>query len=83
VGDPFKDTSGPSLNILIKLMSMVSVVFAGVTVRYAAADAKWLRMWAERDRRDSRDIRDKKSQEAWQCYASPPVFFVPCVPFVP
>ncbi|MCH5375039.1 MAG: V-type H(+)-translocating pyrophosphatase, partial [Planctomycetes bacterium] len=35
VGDPFKDTSGPSLNILIKLMSMVSVVFAGVIVRYA------------------------------------------------
>lgn len=32
VGDPFKDTSGPSLNILIKLMSMVSVVFAGVVV---------------------------------------------------
>ncbi len=32
VGDPFKDTSGPSLNILIKLMSMVSVVFAGLTV---------------------------------------------------
>ena len=32
VGDPFKDTSGPSLNILIKLMSMVSIVFAGVTV---------------------------------------------------
>jgi K(+)-stimulated pyrophosphate-energized sodium pump len=32
VGDPFKDTSGPSLNILIKLMSMVSVVFAGVIV---------------------------------------------------
>ena len=31
VGDPFKDTSGPSLNILIKLMSMVSVVFAGLT----------------------------------------------------
>ncbi len=30
VGDPFKDTSGPSLNILIKLMSMVSVVFAGL-----------------------------------------------------
>ncbi len=28
IGDPFKDTSGPSLNILIKLMSMVSVVFA-------------------------------------------------------
>jgi K(+)-stimulated pyrophosphate-energized sodium pump len=34
VGDPFKDTSGPSLNILIKLMSMVSVVFAGIVVRY-------------------------------------------------
>jgi len=32
VGDPFKDTSGPSLNILIKLMAMVSVVFAGLTV---------------------------------------------------
>ena len=35
VGDPFKDTSGPSLNILIKLMSMVSVVFAGLIVRYS------------------------------------------------
>ena len=34
VGDPFKDTSGPSLNILIKLMSMVSVVFAGLIVQY-------------------------------------------------
>jgi len=34
VGDPFKDTSGPSLNILIKLMSMVSVVVAGVTVAF-------------------------------------------------
>ncbi len=34
VGDPFKDTSGPSLNILIKLMSMVSVVFAGFIVAY-------------------------------------------------
>jgi K(+)-stimulated pyrophosphate-energized sodium pump len=32
VGDPFKDTSGPSLNILIKLMTMVSVVMAGLTV---------------------------------------------------
>ncbi len=34
VGDPFKDTSGPSLNILIKLMSMVSIVTAGVTVAF-------------------------------------------------
>ena len=32
VGDPFKDTSGPSLNILVKLMSMVSIVMAGLTV---------------------------------------------------
>lgn len=35
VGDPFKDTSGPSLNILIKLMSMVSVVFAGLIVAFS------------------------------------------------
>ncbi|MHC4993461.1 MAG: sodium-translocating pyrophosphatase [Planctomycetota bacterium] len=34
VGDPFKDTSGPSLNILIKLISVVSVVFAGLIVKY-------------------------------------------------
>jgi len=34
VGDPFKDTSGPSLNILIKLMSMVSIVMAGLTVAH-------------------------------------------------
>ncbi len=34
VGDPFKDTAGPSLNILIKLMSMVSIVMAGLTVVY-------------------------------------------------
>ncbi len=33
LGDPFKDTSGPSMNILIKLMSMVSVVFAGLVVK--------------------------------------------------
>ncbi|HDJ32997.1 MAG TPA: sodium-translocating pyrophosphatase [Bacteroidetes bacterium] len=35
VGDPFKDTSGPSLNILIKLMSMVSIVMAGVTAAFS------------------------------------------------
>lgn len=34
VGDPFKDTSGPSLNILIKLMSMVAVVFVGFVIRF-------------------------------------------------
>ena len=35
VGDPFKDTSGPSINILIKLLSMVSIVFAGVVVSFS------------------------------------------------
>ncbi|MBI2901942.1 MAG: sodium-translocating pyrophosphatase [Planctomycetes bacterium] len=35
VGDPFKDTSGPSLNILIKLMSMVSIVFVGLILKFA------------------------------------------------
>ncbi|HQB77897.1 MAG TPA: sodium/proton-translocating pyrophosphatase, partial [Tenuifilaceae bacterium] len=35
VGDPFKDTAGPSLNILIKLMSMVSIVMAGLTVAFS------------------------------------------------
>jgi K(+)-stimulated pyrophosphate-energized sodium pump len=33
VGDPFKDTSGPSINILIKLLSMVSIVFAGLIMQ--------------------------------------------------
>jgi H(+)-translocating pyrophosphatase len=40
VGDPFKDTSGPSLNILIKLMSMVSVVFAGLIVKFGPVFAE-------------------------------------------
>ncbi|MDR1343194.1 MAG: sodium-translocating pyrophosphatase [Prevotellaceae bacterium] len=35
VGDPFKDTSGPSLNILVKLMSMVAIVMAGLTVAWS------------------------------------------------
>ncbi len=42
VGDPCKDTSGPSLNILIKLMTMVSVVFSGVIVKYGAQISGWL-----------------------------------------
>ncbi|MBR7027343.1 MAG: sodium/proton-translocating pyrophosphatase, partial [Bacteroidales bacterium] len=35
VGDPFKDTTGPSLDILIKLMSMVSIVVAGLVVAFS------------------------------------------------
>ena len=42
VGDPFKDASGPSLNILIKLMSMVSVVFAGAAVSFSLIFSRWL-----------------------------------------
>jgi K(+)-stimulated pyrophosphate-energized sodium pump len=44
VGDPFKDTSGPSLNILIKLMTMVSVVFSGVVVKFAPVISGWLHL---------------------------------------
>ena len=42
VGDPFKDTSGPSLNILIKLMAMVSVVFTGLIVKYSSVFADFI-----------------------------------------
>ena len=35
VGDPFKDTSGPSINILIKLLSMVSIVFAALVINFS------------------------------------------------
>ncbi|HAV42892.1 TPA: sodium-translocating pyrophosphatase [bacterium] len=42
VGDPFKDTSGPSLNILIKLMSMISVVVAGLVVKFEPTISKFL-----------------------------------------
>jgi K(+)-stimulated pyrophosphate-energized sodium pump len=44
VGDPFKDTSGPSLNILIKLMSIVSIVVAGVVVKYSPSIGQLLGM---------------------------------------
>jgi K(+)-stimulated pyrophosphate-energized sodium pump len=44
VGDPFKDTSGPSLNILIKLMTMVSVVFSGVVVKLGPIVSGWLHL---------------------------------------
>ena len=44
VGDPFKDTSGPSLNILIKLMTMVSVVFSGVIVKFGPMISEALKM---------------------------------------
>ena len=46
VGDPCKDTSGPSLNILLKLMSMVCVVFSGVIVKYGDSVIPWFQsMW--------------------------------------
>ncbi len=42
VGDPFKDTSGPSLNILIKLVSIVSVVFTGLIVKFSPIIGGWI-----------------------------------------
>ena len=42
VGDPCKDTCGPSLNILIKLMSMVSIVFAPAVIRFSPVIQKWI-----------------------------------------
>jgi Na+/H+-translocating membrane pyrophosphatase len=42
VGDPFKDTSGPALNILIKLISIVSVVFAGLIVKFGPVVGEWI-----------------------------------------
>lgn len=42
VGDPFKDTTGPSMNILIKLMSVVSLVFAPVFLKYSEQISEWV-----------------------------------------
>ena len=42
VGDPFKDTAGPCLNIIIKLVSMVAIVFAGVVVKLSPLVGQWL-----------------------------------------
>ncbi len=47
VGDPCKDTSGPSLNILIKLMTMVSVVFAPVVIKFSPIIQEWLHITAK------------------------------------
>ena len=44
VGDPCKDTSGPSLNILIKLMSMVCIVFTPVFIKLSPIVQGWLRL---------------------------------------
>ncbi|MBP1589405.1 MAG: sodium/proton-translocating pyrophosphatase, partial [Kiritimatiellae bacterium] len=44
VGDPCKATSGPSLNILIKLMSMVSIVFAPVVLKFSPVIQQWLHL---------------------------------------
>ena len=44
VGDPCKDTSGPSLNILVKLMSMVAIVFTPVIVKFSPMIQEFLRI---------------------------------------
>ncbi|MDD5089290.1 MAG: sodium-translocating pyrophosphatase [Candidatus Wallbacteria bacterium] len=44
VGDPFKDTAGPSLNILLKLLSMVSIITAGLTVKFSPIIQSWLHL---------------------------------------
>jgi K(+)-stimulated pyrophosphate-energized sodium pump len=41
VGDPLKDTSGPSINILIKLMAITSLVFGGAFTKYGGFGLKW------------------------------------------
>lgn len=67
VGDPCKDTSGPSLNILIKLMTMVSVVFAPLVVQYAPGIqmklgiAPAVGVVAEKDVRDEEGAAEKNS----------------------
>jgi K(+)-stimulated pyrophosphate-energized sodium pump len=43
VGDPFKDTAGPSMNILLKLMSMVSIVFVAADMYVNATILSWIR----------------------------------------
>jgi len=44
VGDPFKDTSGPSINILFKLVAIVSIVFAGLIIQYSPIVSRWLKL---------------------------------------
>ncbi len=44
VGDPFKDTAGPSLNILLKLMSMVSIIFTPLIVKFSPVIQKFLHL---------------------------------------
>ena len=60
VGDPCKDTCGPSLNILIKLMTIVSVVFAPVVIKYSPTVQEWLHIARGKiSKIDCRDGADK------------------------